>query len=91
MFDFRREVESFRSSASHTMDSGSGVSDIRFVLTYGFGFITLMFLGFLSGFCLGYYALEWDFQTSMVLSLIIGTGTLFMEGILLVIRMHRAD
>ena len=61
MFDFTREIDSFRSSAGNTMQSGSGVSDIRFVMTYGFGFITLMFLGFLSGFCLGYYALEWDF------------------------------
>ena len=89
MFDFTNEFNSFRASAGSSMQSGEGINDIRFVLTYGVGFVTLLFLGFLSGYCLGRYGFEWDFQTSMVLSLIIGTATLFVEGLLLIIRMYR--
>ena len=89
MFDFTSEINSFRASAGSSLESGSGINDIRFVLTYGVGFVTLLFLGFLSGFCLGRYGFEWDFESSVVLSLIIGTATLFIEGLLLIIRMYR--
>ena len=91
MFDFRSEFDSFKQSAKSSAQSGEGINDIRFVLTYGIGFITLMFLGFLSGFCLGFYGLEWDLQSSMILSLIVGISTLMIEATLLIIRLYRFE
>ena len=61
MFDLTAEIDAFKQQASDATKSGEGLSDIRFIMTYGFGFITMLFMGFLSGFSLGFYALEWNF------------------------------
>ena len=60
-------------------------------MVYGFGFITMMFLGFLSGFCIGKVVLEWDLEKSLILSVVIGTFTLLLETSLLVIRLYQTD
>jgi hypothetical protein len=51
----------------------------------------MMFLGFLSGYFLGIYGLEWDHTSSLVLSIIIGSGTVIGETILLVLRMSKME
>ena len=66
-------------------------SDIRFVLAYGVGFITLTFLGFLSGFMVGRYFLRYDVRDSLIVSIAIGTATLIMETILMVLRIQRME
>jgi len=58
-------------------------------MSFGLGFITVLFLGFLTGFSLGIYILEWDRDQSLILSLVTGVFTLFSEAILLIIRMEK--
>ena len=58
------------------------------MLAYGFGFISMMFLGFLSGYFLGIYGLMWDHKSSLILSIIIGAGTMFLESIMLILRIN---
>lgn len=61
------------------------------MLTYGIGFITVMFMGFLCGFMIGKHLLKWNFQNSLIMSLVMGTFTLFSEAILLLIRLHKME
>ena len=65
--------------------------DFKFVLTYGFGFISLMFLGFLSGYMLGKYALRLNEEYSLILSLIVGVSTIMLEVTLMLWRIYKAD
>ena len=60
--------------------------EFKFVLAYGFGFITMMFLGFLSGYFLGIYGFMWDHTKSLILSIAVGAGTMFVESIMLILR-----
>lgn len=62
--------------------------EFKFVLAYGFGFVSMMFLGFLSGYFLGIYGLMWNHRDSLVLSIIIGAGTMFIESIMLILRIQ---
>ena len=78
-------------AATKSGDKGDFKTDIRFILTYGVGFISLLFLGFISGFAFGNIILGWSLEHSLILSLIVGTITLFVEGGLLVIRMIKMD
>lgn len=64
---------------------------MRFVLTYGVGFITLMFLGFLSGYMFGFHIMGYDHKNSMIMSLVIGSATLFVEAFLMIFRIYRMD
>jgi hypothetical protein len=59
------------------------------MMAFGFGFITLMFLGFLSGFCLGKFILGWSDNDSLLLALGTGIPTLFVEGFLMIIRLNK--
>ena len=34
--------------------------DFKFMMAFGLGFITILFMGFLTGFMLGLYIMEWD-------------------------------
>ena len=81
---FAKEINAFKSQNATQEDK----SDLRFTLVYGFGFITMMFLGFLSGFAIGKVILQWDTSQSLILSVVIGTGTLFLETALLMIRLY---
>jgi len=63
----------------------------RFMMMYGFGFITLMFLGFLSGYMLGFYILRLSEQASLILSIVMGTGTLLLESVLMIYRMYKME
>ena len=60
--------------------------EFKFVLAYGFGFISMMFLGFLSGYFLGIYGLMWDHTNSLILSIAVGAGTMFLESVMLILR-----
>jgi len=61
------------------------------VLQYGFGFITLMFLGFLSGYMIGYYVMNLSYQSSLLMSVVVGTITIFVEAVLMILRLHRME
>lgn len=63
--------------------------DFRFALAFGMGGISLLFLGFLSGYCLGKYVLEWDEQSSLILCLVFGVCTLFLEGFMMIFRLQK--
>ena len=58
-------------------------------MTFGFGFITVMFLGFVSGFLLGRKVLEWDFIDSMFMSLFVGITTIMVEMLLMMGRIDK--
>jgi hypothetical protein len=51
----------------------------------------MMFLGFFSGFVLGRYALSWDQESSLILSLVIGILTIIIEALLMVYRIHKIE
>jgi hypothetical protein len=63
----------------------------RFTLAFGFGFITLMFLAFACGYLLGKKVFNLSETGSLVLSLVVGIGTIIMETVLFVIRMEKLD
>lgn len=65
------------------------MADFRFMMAFGVGFITIMFLGFLTGFCIGKFVLAWEETESLYLSLITGIPTLFVEAFLMIIRLHK--
>ena len=66
-------------------------AEARFVFTFGFGFISLMFLGFLSGFFLGRKILQWDLVSSVIMSIVIGVPTIMVEMMLMMFRIHKFD
>ena len=59
------------------------------MMSFGFGFITVMFLGFLTGFMAGVYVLQWDHRSSMILSLFTGIPTLLLEAVLMIFRLNK--
>jgi hypothetical protein len=65
------------------------MADFRFMMAFGFGFISLMFLGFLMGYCLGKFILGWGENESLLLALGTGIPTLFVEGLLMIIRLNK--
>ena len=85
-FSFQKEMKSFRESIQKNEGT---TSDARFVLTYGIGFITLTFLGFLSGYMIGLWYFRYDVRDSLIVSIIVGTATLMLETVLLILRIYR--
>ena len=65
--------------------------EFRFTLAFGFGFISLMFFSFICGYFLGKKILGLSETGSLIMSLIIGIGTIIMETILFLIRMEKLD
>jgi putative Mn2+ efflux pump MntP len=63
--------------------------DFKFALAFGTGFISVLFMGFVSGYAVGRFLMEWDQNSSLVLSLFFGVGTLFMEGFLMIFRLEK--
>lgn len=93
-FDFSGELNAFKESVAASAKSGADgdiKTDVRFLLTYGVGFITMLFLGFATGFAVGSVFLGWTLEESMILSLVSGTVTLFTEAGLLIIRLYKMD
>lgn len=74
------------------MKSQEGTTgDIRFVMTYGIGFITLTFLGFLSGYMIGVYFFKFNFRDSLIVSIAVGAATLILETLLMILRIHKME
>ena len=65
--------------------------EFNFVMAFGFGFITLTFMGFLTGYCLGKFVLAKSDEFSLVLSLVTGISTLILEMSLMIIRLSKWD
>ncbi|TNV83010.1 hypothetical protein FGO68_gene15614 [Halteria grandinella] len=65
--------------------------EFRFTIAFGFGFITLMFLSFVCGYFMGKKVLGLSETQSLIMSLIIGVGTIILETVLFVIRMEKMD
>ena len=65
--------------------------EFRFTLAFGFGFITLMFLAFICGYLMGKKVFGLNETGSLVLSLIVGMGTIILETVLFVIRMEKLE
>lgn len=65
------------------------MQDTRFALTFGLGFITVMFLGFLSGYLIARRVLGWEQIDSLLLSLAIGITTLITEMLLMIFRIDK--
>ena len=64
-------------------------AEAKFIMSFGFGFISLMFLGFLTGFMAGEFVLGWERKDSMILALCTGIPTLFLEAILMIFRLQK--
>lgn len=62
---------------------------MNFVLAFGIGSISVMFLGFASGFAIGKFWLGYDDDRSLVLSLVMGIGTLILEAFLMIFRLDK--
>ena len=60
-------------------------------MTFGFGFITLMFLGFVSGYFLGRRVFEWEPLPSVFVSLAVGITTLLVEMALMMFRISKLE
>lgn len=60
--------------------------DPKFFLVFGFGAMMVVFLGFLTGYFIGKFVLELNFEKSIILSSITGIGTVFLETILLIMK-----
>jgi hypothetical protein len=80
-------ISGFSNAAS--LKKTQDMADLRFMMAFGFGFISLMFLGFLSGYCLGKFILGWSDNDSLLLALGTGIPTLFVEGFLMIIRLNK--
>ena len=65
--------------------------DAQFTFTFGIGFISVIALGFLSGFFFGRRILQWDFLDSMIVCVIFGVITMIVESILLIFRMQKFE
>lgn len=65
------------------------MADFRFMMAFGFGFISIMFLGFLTGYFIGKVILSWDENKSLLLALGTGIPTLFLEAILMMFRLEK--
>jgi hypothetical protein len=70
---------------------GKAKQEFRFTIAFGFGFISLMFLSFICGYFLGSKILGLNETQSLILSLIVGMGTIILETVLFVIRMEKLD
>ena len=79
------------SGASHKKDiiERQERAEAKFIMSFGFGFISVMFLGFLTGFLAGEFVLQWDRRASMILSLCTGVPTIFLEAILMICRLQK--
>ena len=60
-------------------------------MAYGFGFITMMFLGFVSGYYLGRRMFGLDPLPSIFVSIFVGVTTLMVEMILMIFRIQKYD
>lgn len=60
-------------------------------MAFGIGFISLTFMGFLTGWCMGKYVLQWSSDESLILTLVTGISTLILESILMLLRLHKWD
>jgi hypothetical protein len=65
--------------------------EFNFVMAFGFGFITLTFMGFLTGYCLGKFVLNKSDEFSLILSLVTGISTLILEMSLMIVRLSKWD
>ena len=65
--------------------------EYQFTMTFGFGMISLMFLGFVSGYFLGRLVFEWDPLESIFVSLFVGITTIMVEMMLMIFRINKFD
>jgi hypothetical protein len=81
------QVEGFSNKLQY--DRMKAKEEYNFVMAFGFGFITLTFMGFLTGYCLGKYVMELSNEHSLILSLVTGICTLIMEMTLMIFRLQK--
>jgi membrane protein DedA with SNARE-associated domain len=65
--------------------------EFRFTIAFGYGFITLMFLAFLTGYFLGKHIFGLSETSSLIMSLVVGITSIIIETILFIIKMERLD
>jgi hypothetical protein len=59
------------------------------VMAFGVGFISIMFLGFASGFGVARFWLGKSFDDSCIISLVFGISTLMVEAVLMIFRLTK--
>ena len=67
------------------------MNEENFMLIYGVGFITMMFLGFFSGYVIGKYGIGMSEEHSLIMSIVVGTCTIFLEALLMIYRLWKQD
>jgi len=65
------------------------LQDTRFAITFGLGFITVMFLGFLSGYLIARKVFGWEQIDCLLFSLFVGIMTLITEMLLMIFRIDK--
>ena len=51
----------------------------------------MTFLGFFSGYVMGYYGMNLSFENSLILSLVVGILTIFLETFLMIFRIYKSE
>ena len=51
----------------------------------------MMFLGFFSGYMIGQIGLGLNREGCLILSLVVGIGTIIMEAVLMIYRLHKQE
>lgn len=69
---------------------GAQVKEFSDSLAFGWSFISLMFLGFVTGYYLGKYVMMLEDELCYVCSIVVGILTMVMETILYIIKVEKA-
>lgn len=65
--------------------------EAQFTLTFGLGFVTMMFLGFVSGYLFARRILGWEELPSLFCCLFVGITTIIVEMILMIFRIQKLE
>lgn len=87
--DLTRNIAGFENKDD--IDKRQMLQESHFTMTFGFGFISLMFLGFISGYMFGRKILELDPLPSIFVSVFVGVVTMMTEMILMMFRINKLD
>ena len=78
-------------SNKHHYEKQKAKEDYNFAMAFGLGFISLTFMGFLTGYCIGKFVMVKDDEFSLILSLVTGIFTLILEMSLMICRLTKFD
>ena len=88
---YDKMVSTLVGTEEQELQAAKDKQSFRFVLAFGFGFITLMFLSFIAGYFFGKHILKLDETSSLLLSIAVGTSTIILETCLFIVKMEKME